>query len=85
VESKIMVAPYTASGDSFHVEKPQLWSPGQFTERGIGTYNFDPHPDGKRFVVLKTPGTEQPAAVNKVTFILNFFDELRSKFPSNKN
>jgi Tol biopolymer transport system component len=84
-DSKIMVVTYTASGESFRADKPQLWSPGQFTDRGLFTYNFDLHPDGKRFAVLKAPGTEQTTAVNKVTFIFNFFDELRSKFPSNKN
>src|SRR5467141_2105853 len=81
-DSKIMVVTYTASGDSFHADKPQLWSPGQFTELGLFTYNFDLHPDGKRFAVLKAPGTGQTAAMNKVSFIFNFFDELRSKFPS---
>jgi Tol biopolymer transport system component len=82
-DSKIMVVSYTASGDSFHAGKPQLWSPGQFTDRGA-TYNFDLHPDGKRFAVLKTPGTVQAAAVNKVSFIFNFFDEIRRKFPPGK-
>jgi Tol biopolymer transport system component len=83
-DSKIMVVTYTASGDSFHADKPQLWSPGQFTELGPGFYNFDLHSDGKRFAVLKAPGTEQAAAVNKVSFIFNFFDEIRSKFPPEK-
>jgi hypothetical protein len=84
VDSKIMVVTYTASSDSFHAAKPQLWSPGQFTDRGLGTYNFDLHPDGKRFAVLKAPGSEQTAAVNKVNFIFNFFDEIRSKSPTGK-
>jgi Tol biopolymer transport system component len=75
-DSKIMVVTYTASGGSFHADKPQLWSPGQFTDRGLGTYNFDLHPDGKRFAVLKAPGTGQTAAVDKVSFIFNFFDEI---------
>ena len=44
--------------------------------------NFDLHPDGTRFAVLKTPGTGQTTAVNKVSFIFNFFDELRSKVPA---
>jgi serine/threonine protein kinase/Tol biopolymer transport system component len=85
VDNKIMVVTYTASGDSFRADKPQLWSPGQFTARGAANSNFDLHPDGKRFAVLKTPGTEQAAEVNKVNFIFNFFDEIRRKFPSNKN
>jgi Tol biopolymer transport system component len=80
-DSKIMVVTYTAFGDSFRADKPQLWSPGQFTELGLFTYNFDLHPDGKRFAVLKAPGTEQNAVVNKVSFIFNFFDELRRKLP----
>ena len=80
-DNKIMVASYSGKGDSFHADKPQLWSPGQFTELGLFTYNFDLHPDGKRFAVLKAPGTGKAAAVNKVSFIFNFFDELRSKFP----
>jgi len=81
LDNKITVVTYTAAGDSFHADKPQLWSPGQFTELGVFTYNFALHPDGKRFAVLKAPGTGQTAAANKVTFIFNFFDELRSKFP----
>ena len=80
-DSKLMVASYTSSGDSFRADKPQLWSPGQFTDLGLVVHNFDLHPDGKRFAVLKAPGTEQTAAVNKVSFIFNFFDELRAKLP----
>jgi len=82
-DSKIMMVTYTASGDSFRADKPQLWSPGQFTDRGANL-NFDLHPDGKRFAVLKAPGTEQAAAVNKVSFIFNFFDEIRRKLPPGK-
>jgi serine/threonine protein kinase/Tol biopolymer transport system component len=80
VDSKIMEVTYTAAGDSFRADKPQIWSPGQFTDRG-NAYNFDLQPDGKRFAVLKAPGTEPTAAVNKVSFIFNFFDELRRKLP----
>jgi len=83
-DSKIMVVTYAASGDSFHADKPQLWSPGQFTDRGFGFYNFDLHPDGKRFAVLKAPGTEQADAVNKVSFVFNFFNEIRRKLPPGK-
>ena len=78
-----MVVTYTASGDSFHAGKPHLWSPGHFDARGhLGT--FDLHPDGKRFAVFKAPATEQTAAVNRVNFIFNFFDELRRTVPLKK-
>ncbi len=78
MDDKIMVATYTSSGDSLRADKPQLWSPGQFT--AVGNYlNFDPHPDGKRFAVLKTPGSGQTAALNHVIFLENFFDEVRRR------
>jgi Tol biopolymer transport system component len=83
-DSKIMVVTYTAPGDSFHADKPQLWSPSQFTDRGSGILNFDLHPDGKRFAVLKAPGTEQAAAVNKVSIVLNWFEELKRRVPAGK-
>ncbi len=83
-DNGIMVVNYTASGDSFRAEKPRLWSPGQFIRLGRGV-SFDLHPDGKRFAVLKAPGTESQPAVNKVSFVFNFFDELRRKLPSGKN
>ena len=81
LDNRIMVANYYASGDSFHAEKPQLWSPSRFTGVAAGNYSFDVHPDGKRFAVVKDPNTLQPVAVNKVNFIFNFFDEVRGKFP----
>ena len=83
-DRKIMDVTYSASGDSFRADKPRLWSPGQFTDRGQSTA-FALHPDGKRFAVLKVPGVDEPPAINKLTFIFNFFDELRAKVPSGKN
>ena len=76
-DDKIMVVTYTASGGSFRPDKPQLWSPGQFSER-LGAVNFDLSPDGKRVVVLRAAGGET-SPINKVTFIFNLFDELRRK------
>ena len=85
-DNKIMVSTYTASGDSFHANKPQLWSPGQFSSTyGTAAYSFDPYPDGNRFAVLKAPVTGEVPKVDKVSFIFNFFDELRRKVPPGKN
>jgi Tol biopolymer transport system component len=83
-DQKIMVATYTATGDSFQANKPQLWASSQFIGRGPNS-NFDVHPDGKRFVVLKVPGTGEIPAVNKVSFYFNFFDVLRRKSPTGTN
>ena len=83
-DSKIMVVSYTSSGDSFHADKPRLWSPGQFTVRSVYT-NFSLHPDGNRFAVLKAGnGGSTPPPINKASFIFNFFDELRRKVPAGK-
>jgi eukaryotic-like serine/threonine-protein kinase len=81
-DSKIMVTSYAVSGESFSPGKPQLWSSGQFTERS-GSVNFDLHPDGKRFAVLKTRADSETSP-NKVNFIFNFFDEVRGKAQSQK-
>jgi eukaryotic-like serine/threonine-protein kinase len=78
-DNKIEVATYTASNGSFRSDKPRLWSPGQFTER-----NFDLHPDGTRFAVLKASANNQSPPINKVSFILNFFEELRRKVAAQK-
>ena len=83
-DSRIMLVSYSASGDSFQAEEPRLWSPGQFSERG-GNSNYDLHPDGKRFAVLKAPGEESQPVTNRVSFIFNLFDELHRKVPTGKN
>ena len=83
-ENKIMAVTYTASGDSFRADKPQLWSPGQLTNVGAGISSFDLHPDGKRFAVLRVADTGQATTASKVSFILNFSDEIRGKFQAGK-
>ena len=55
-DNQIMVVTYTASGDSFHADKPKLWSPGQFSDR-LGAVNFDLSPDGKRVVTASSDAT----------------------------
>jgi len=85
---QIMAVSYTTAGDSFHAEKPRLWSPGQIADRRAGFVNpiFSLHPDGKRAAVFKALGAESgPAPITTVSFIFNFFDELRRKVPAGKN
>jgi eukaryotic-like serine/threonine-protein kinase len=83
-DQRIWVASYTVEGDSFRPDKPQLWSDGTFTDRGARIRNFDLHPDGQRFAVLKAPQTQAENKLDKVTFIFNFFDELRRIAPNAK-
>ena len=80
-DNRIMVASYKIEAGSFRADKPQLWSEGQFTDRQTNR-NFDLHPDGQRFAVLKAPENQAATKLDKVTFILNFFDELRRIAPT---
>ncbi len=80
-DSRIMVVTYSVQGDSFRAGKPRLWSEGQFTDRG-NARNFGLHPDGKRFAVLKaTEGTEE-VALDHLTLVTNWFDEVRRRVAS---
>ncbi len=82
----IMVAGYTTKGDAFVSGTPKVWSPHPLLDLGsppVGAYDLAP--DGKRFaVVLNADGTAEPQPVTHLTFLLNFFDELRRRVPTAK-
>lgn len=76
VDGHIMVADNTAQGDSFVPGKPRVWSPTPIRQTGL-VMNMDLAPDGKRFAF---PAPAAPAGDKgplQVTFLLNFFDEVR--------
>jgi len=81
-DNRIMVATYTAKGDSFIADKPRLWS-----EKGLLPYygpfpSFDIAPDGKRFAVIMQPDTsDDQKPPTQMIFLFNFFDELRRRVP----
>ncbi len=76
-----MVADYELKNESFVAGKPRLWSDQQLQNLS-GGLNFDVAPDGKRFAVFPKPSTpaEDKGSVH-MTFLLNFFDELRRRVP----
>jgi eukaryotic-like serine/threonine-protein kinase len=74
----IMVASYAADGEAFVAGKRQVWA----GKKDLGPY-FDLAPDGKRFVVVQPEAPEQKGPQH-VTFLLNFFDELRRRAPAGK-
>lgn len=76
----IMVVPYTVKGDAFEADRPRIWAR---LPAGIAAEGFDLAPDGKRFVVA-APLEEAQAQIEQshVTFLLNFFDELRRRAPA---
>jgi serine/threonine-protein kinase len=79
LDNRIMAAAYTAKGDSFAAEKPRPWSNTQLLEID-GHQNLDVTPDGRRFVVAqRADWTGEPKRSLHVTFLLNFFDEVRRR------
>ena len=84
LDNHIMVAAYAMKGDSFEADKPRILSERQIGDLG-GLLNVDLAPDGKRIVAMmpvETAEAEQPQ--NQVTFLENFFNELRRKVPVGK-
>jgi serine/threonine-protein kinase len=77
-DNRIMVVPYVVNADSFAVGKPRFWSDYQLARAPSG-HSMDLSPDGKHFAVLMPP--EPGAHGTEITFLLNFFDELRRKAP----
>jgi serine/threonine-protein kinase len=77
---RIMVVDYTVEGDTFVPGKPRLWSDYRLPYPGV--LNLALHPDGKRFAVFEAPpSAEGEKGSVHVTFLLNFFDELRRRVP----
>jgi hypothetical protein len=84
-DNRIMVVQYTVDQRSFVPGKPRQWSPAPlFRPSYNANWNLDIAPDGSRFVVLVPPESrsEEPNTVH-ATILLNFFDELRRRLPSN--
>jgi len=75
---QIMVAAYVVEGDSFRAERPRLWPAGRYVARG--SRMFDLHPDGTRVAFAPVP-LSPAVKQDKLTFLFNFFDELRRIAP----
>jgi serine/threonine-protein kinase len=82
-DSRIMVAAYTAKGDSFLADKPRLWSERRLTDSGTGIApNLAVAPDGKRFAILTPADTsDDQKPPTQMIFLFNFFDDLRRRVP----
>jgi serine/threonine-protein kinase len=82
LDNRIMAASYSVDGDSFKADKPRLWSAQTIRQRARGR-SFDLHPDGERLAVAVPTGQAEEKS-DHVTFIFNFFDELRRIAPPAK-
>jgi serine/threonine-protein kinase len=75
---RIMVAAYTARGESFAAEKPREWSSTPVQLSG-GMPPFDLAPDGRRVVMSPAAANSDGKSTVHVTILLNFFDELKRR------
>jgi serine/threonine protein kinase len=69
---RLMVASYSAAGDSFSPDPPRVWNQ-------IKVDSFDIMPDGKRIVAFPGPSQKEP---NHAIFLLNSMDDLRRRLPA---
>ena len=78
---QIMVATYSAEGESFGASKPRLWSEGRIADRSFAR-EYDLHPDGERFAVLMAAEEQKEEKRDHVILIENFFELLRQELVS---
>jgi serine/threonine-protein kinase len=78
-DQRLMLVPFSVSGDQFVAGKPVDWAPRDVTYI-IDSYAL--HPDGDRVVTQSAPPTV--AAPTAVTLVTNLFDELRRLVPTGK-
>jgi hypothetical protein len=66
-------------GDSFNAEKPRPWSDIPLLETPP-SWNLDLAPDGKHFAIIpQTDSASEETGSPHITFLLNFFDEVRRR------
>src|SRR5262249_1977389 len=82
-DGEIMVVDYSVNGDSFVAQNPRPWSPRRAFQPNA-TISIDIAPDGKRFVIFDRPVGAGAQPPTHLTFLLNFFDELRRRAPEGK-
>lgn len=82
-DDRIMVANYSAKGDSFVGEKPRVWSSHSvaLTLSGAVGAQYDIAPNGKRIAVATYAGSSTQQDTGHVIFLENFVDELQRKVP----
>ena len=79
IDDQIMTVKYRLKGDAFEHERPRAWAPVRYATAGP-TRKYALHPDGKR-VIVATPDTTGAARYDTVTFVFNFFEELKRLLP----
>jgi hypothetical protein len=66
------------SGSAFRASPPRLLFEGDYII-GEPTVDYDVHPDGNRFVMIRSAHPDSP--VTHINLVLNWFEELKTRLP----
>jgi len=82
-DGRIMEVAYEAKGDSFVAGKPRPWTEAPLPSIYIaGGRQYDISPDGKRLLIVAPLESDEERKGNlHVTFVFNFFDEVKRRIP----
>jgi serine/threonine-protein kinase len=84
VPDGLMAVSFSVRGNEFRGKKPR-----QLLEVQIAGDPFNPaydvEPGGRRFLVRQVEGEEETVEITHLNFILNWFDELRQRVPTDGN
>ena len=75
-ENWVVAVSVSAEGESFRAGKPQRLFEGPYLSPGGVSEAFEVTPDGQRFILLR-PSEQEAGSYNDVTFIFNWFEEIR--------
>ena len=82
-EQRVMAVSYTATRDSFAPGQPRVLSETRLRDLGVFS-NYNLSPDGKRLAAMVADDATGQKEPTHLTFLLNFFDELRRRAPAGK-
>jgi len=68
---------------SFSAGKPRILFEGRYERTPATGPNYDVSPDGQRFLMLK-PSEQEVAAPTQINVVLNWFEELKRRVPTEK-
>ena len=77
-QGQVMIATYVVEGETLTVTNTRVWSGLRYQARGPNRM-FDVHPDGTRLAVGPVIRPDDLSKRDHVTFIFNFFAELRRR------
>jgi hypothetical protein len=75
-----MMAVDIATQSSFAAGKPRMLFEGRYGLAPVPIHNYDVAPDGQRFLMLQP--SEQAQAPTQINVVLNWFEELKRRVPT---